>query len=39
MCDKVRIQLENKMNHSQNIRLPWAPGVYQGLELKAFGGW
>ncbi|CAA6668012.1 unnamed protein product [Spirodela intermedia] len=38
VCDKVRIQLENKMNHSKKIRLPWAPGVYQGLELKAFGG-
>uniref|UniRef100_A0A1D1XKT8 Nuclear pore membrane glycoprotein 210-like n=2 Tax=Anthurium amnicola TaxID=1678845 RepID=A0A1D1XKT8_9ARAE len=38
ICDKVRIRFEDRMNHSQIIHLPWAPGVHQELELKAFGG-
>jgi len=36
VCDKVKFTLDNE---SGIILLPWSPGVYQEVELKAIGGW
>jgi len=36
VCDKVKFTL---VNDSGIILLPWSPGVYQEVELKATGGW
>ncbi|RYR07176.1 hypothetical protein Ahy_B05g074493 isoform E [Arachis hypogaea] len=35
VCDQVMFTLENE---NRTILLPWAPGVYQDVELKAIGG-
>lgn len=36
VCDRVKFTLDNE---SGIILLPWSPGVYQEVELKAIGGW
>ncbi|OMO59291.1 Bacterial Ig-like, group 2 [Corchorus capsularis] len=38
VCDQVKFSLESISGKSQNILLPWAPSVYQEMELKATGG-
>ncbi|XVF14043.1 hypothetical protein REPUB_Repub09cG0022600 [Reevesia pubescens] len=38
VCDQVRFSLENVSGKSQIIRLPWAPAIFQEMELKATGG-
>lgn len=37
VCDEVKISKDIRYEY-QNILLPWAPGVYQEVELKATGG-
>lgn len=39
VCDQVRFMLGGESYLSQSIQLPWAPSVYQEVELKAIGGW
>lgn len=36
VCDQVKFTLDNE---SGVVLLPWVPGVYQDVELKAIGGW
>lgn len=36
VCDQLKFTLGNE---SGIILLPWSPGVYQEVELKAIGGW
>lgn len=38
VCDQVKFIVEGEGNVSDRILLPWVPGVYQELELKAIGG-
>ncbi|KAK0591220.1 hypothetical protein LWI29_037217 [Acer saccharum] len=38
VCDQVKFSLDRINDMSQSILLPWAPGVYQEVELKATGG-
>ena len=38
VCDQVKFHLEKRSGISQSILLPWAPSVYQEVELKASGG-
>ncbi|KDP46416.1 hypothetical protein JCGZ_10256 [Jatropha curcas] len=38
VCDQVKFSLDRTSGTSQTILLPWAPGVYQEVELKATGG-
>ncbi|PIN01198.1 Nuclear pore complex, gp210 component [Handroanthus impetiginosus] len=37
-CDQVKFVMEGDSGVSKRILLPWVPGVYQELELKASGG-
>lgn len=39
VCDEVKFSVNRADGMSQSILLPWAPGVYQEVELKATGGW
>ncbi|KAJ7974628.1 Nuclear pore complex protein [Quillaja saponaria] len=38
VCDQVKFSLAKEKDGSQIILLPWAPAVYQEVELKAVGG-
>ncbi|XP_043725573.1 nuclear pore complex protein GP210 [Telopea speciosissima] len=38
VCDKLKFKLGNTNDSSHSIRLPWAPGVYQEMELRVTGG-
>ncbi|KAI9198312.1 hypothetical protein LWI28_013681 [Acer negundo] len=38
VCERVKFSLDRINDMSQSILLPWAPGVYQEVELKATGG-
>ncbi|XVE67869.1 hypothetical protein DITRI_Ditri09bG0022500 [Diplodiscus trichospermus] len=38
VCDQVKFSLEKVSGKSQIVLLPWAPAVYQEMELKATGG-
>ncbi|XP_020089259.1 nuclear pore complex protein GP210 isoform X4 [Ananas comosus] len=38
VCRKVKLIINGRNESSDIIRLPWAPGVFQELELKAIGG-
>lgn len=38
VCEQVKFSLEKSSGASSSISLPWAPGVYQEVELKALGG-
>ncbi|KAL8043788.1 hypothetical protein ABFX02_08G007800 [Erythranthe guttata] len=38
VCDQVKFVMEGEGDVSNRILLPWVPGVYQELELKASGG-
>ncbi|XP_022740410.1 nuclear pore complex protein GP210 isoform X3 [Durio zibethinus] len=38
VCDQVKFSVEKVGGKSQIILLPWAPAVYQEMELKATGG-
>ncbi|KAK4417808.1 Nuclear pore complex protein [Sesamum alatum] len=38
VCDQVKFIMEGDSSISQRVLLPWVPGVYQELELKASGG-
>ncbi|CAA2987605.1 nuclear pore complex GP210 [Olea europaea subsp. europaea] len=38
VCDQVKFSMEKIGGPSDAILLPWVPGVYQELELKATGG-
>ncbi|PSS30358.1 Nuclear pore complex protein [Actinidia chinensis var. chinensis] len=38
VCDKVKFSIDNTNVVTQSILLPWAPAVYQELDLKATGG-
>ncbi|KAI3474918.1 hypothetical protein Pfo_030229 [Paulownia fortunei] len=38
VCDQVKFIMEGDSSVSNRIPLPWLPGVYQELELKASGG-
>ncbi|KAJ0052503.1 hypothetical protein Pint_02808 [Pistacia integerrima] len=38
VCDEVKFSVDSADGMSQSILLPWAPGVYQEVELKAIGG-
>lgn len=38
VCDKVKFSLDQRNGIAQNILLPWAPAVYQEVQLKATGG-
>ncbi|GAV68566.1 RRM_1 domain-containing protein/Big_2 domain-containing protein [Cephalotus follicularis] len=38
VCDQVKFRLDRTSGISQSILLPWAPAVYQEVELKATGG-
>ncbi|XP_047338499.1 nuclear pore complex protein GP210 [Impatiens glandulifera] len=37
-CDEVKLSIVKSSNISPSILLPWAPGIYQELELKVIGG-
>ncbi|KAK9119821.1 hypothetical protein Scep_017914 [Stephania cephalantha] len=37
-CERVKLVLRNRNEFYKVIQLPWAPGVYQELELQATGG-
>ncbi|KAK9117285.1 hypothetical protein Sjap_016232 [Stephania japonica] len=37
-CEPVRLVLSNYNEFYKSIQLPWAPGVYQEVELRASGG-
>lgn len=39
VCEKVKFSFNNRGSVSETIFLPWAPAVYQEVELKATGGW
>lgn len=38
VCDKVMLILGQMIDTSQIILLPWAPGIYQEVELNVTGG-
>ncbi|XP_030530756.1 nuclear pore complex protein GP210 isoform X1 [Rhodamnia argentea] len=38
VCDKVKIILDKRSATSDSIMLPWAPAIYQEVQLKAVGG-
>ncbi|KAK1318726.1 hypothetical protein QJS10_CPB04g01397 [Acorus calamus] len=38
ICSQVKFSIEETNEHSRIIRLPWAPGVHQEVELMAAGG-
>ncbi|KAH6830507.1 embryo defective 3012 [Perilla frutescens var. hirtella] len=38
VCDQVKFLMEGDSSFSDKIFLPWVPGVYQELELRARGG-
>ncbi|WVZ63130.1 hypothetical protein U9M48_012789 [Paspalum notatum var. saurae] len=38
VCSKVKAFWDEELGSSDIIRLPWVPGVYQEVELKAIGG-
>ncbi|KAL5860539.1 hypothetical protein ACOSQ4_001835 [Xanthoceras sorbifolium] len=38
VCNRVKLSLDRINDMSQSILLPWTPGVYQEVELKATGG-
>ncbi|KAL0351046.1 UNVERIFIED_CONTAM: Nuclear pore complex protein [Sesamum radiatum] len=38
VCDQVKFIMEGDSSISHRVLLPWVPGVYQELELKASGG-
>lgn len=38
VCDQVKFTLEESNGVMQSIRLPWAPAIYQEVDLKATGG-
>ncbi|XP_038715182.1 nuclear pore complex protein GP210 isoform X2 [Tripterygium wilfordii] len=38
VCNQVRFSLDKMTGTSQGIILPWAPAVYQEIELRATGG-
>ncbi|KAG8050281.1 hypothetical protein GUJ93_ZPchr0009g538 [Zizania palustris] len=38
VCSKVKAIWDEEMDNSRIIHLPWVPGAYQEVELKAVGG-
>ncbi|KAF7130117.1 hypothetical protein RHSIM_Rhsim10G0015700 [Rhododendron simsii] len=38
VCDQVKFSIDSSKVVTQSILLPWAPSVYQELDLKATGG-
>ncbi|KAK3132641.1 hypothetical protein QOZ80_6AG0525560 [Eleusine coracana subsp. coracana] len=38
VCSKVKAFWDEDLENSKVIHLPWVPGVYQEIELKAIGG-
>ncbi|XP_057770260.1 nuclear pore complex protein GP210 [Salvia miltiorrhiza] len=38
VCDQIKFIIEGDSSVSDKILLPWVPGVYQELELRASGG-
>lgn len=38
VCDKVKIILDKRSATSDSIMLPWAPAIYQEVQLTAVGG-
>ncbi|XP_078433278.1 embryo defective 3012 isoform X2 [Wolffia australiana] len=38
VCSEVKIKIGDRISQPKIIKLPWAPGVYQELELNGFGG-
>lgn len=38
VCDQVKFDLNKRSGAPQSLLLPWAPGVYQEVELSASGG-
>ncbi|XP_051140615.1 nuclear pore complex protein GP210 [Andrographis paniculata] len=38
VCEQVRLNMEGDGSVSNTIFLPWVPGIYQELELRANGG-
>jgi nuclear pore complex protein Nup210 len=38
VCSKVKAFWDEQLESSNIIHLPWVPGVYQEIELKATGG-
>ncbi|KAF8692700.1 hypothetical protein HU200_039534 [Digitaria exilis] len=38
VCNKVQAFWDDRLENSNVIHLPWVPGVYQEVELKAIGG-
>ncbi|KAJ4827574.1 hypothetical protein Tsubulata_004795 [Turnera subulata] len=38
VCDQVKFSLNRKSSKSDTILLPWAPNIFQEMELKATGG-
>lgn len=38
VCSKVKAIWDEEMDNSRTIYLPWVPGAYQEVELKAVGG-
>lgn len=38
VCDQVKFSMRKRNGTSQSILLPWAPAVYQEVELKTTGG-
>jgi nuclear pore complex protein Nup210 len=39
VCSKVKAFWDEGMENSNVIYLPWVPGIYQEIEMKAIGGW
>ncbi|KAI3985657.1 hypothetical protein MKX01_033940 [Papaver californicum] len=38
VCERVKFNMGNRDDSSTTIHLPWAPGIYQEMELSATGG-
>ncbi|GAY46849.1 hypothetical protein CUMW_100160 [Citrus unshiu] len=38
VCDRIKFSLDQTNGVSESILLPWAPGIYQEVELMATGG-
>lgn len=38
VCRKVKFSIREQVESLDSIRLPWAPGIYQEVQLKATGG-
>lgn len=38
VCDQVKFTIEGHSSDADKVLLPWVPGVYQELELRASGG-